>query len=143
MRVPHWLYAMIFLVAAASPAFAQYTLTTRASFDGADGLNPEAGLVLSGGTLYGTTTYGGASYSNSSNGYGEVFSLPSTGGPLNLVGSFNGGTTQFVLGNGGNPESDLTLSGGPNPRRRACSPPARCFWSVAAHTCQTGYRLRK
>jgi uncharacterized repeat protein (TIGR03803 family) len=45
------------------------TLTTLASFNGYNGDEPEAGLTLSGNTLYGTTSGGGA------NDYGTVFAL--------------------------------------------------------------------
>ena len=46
------------------------TITTLASFNGSDGDNPRAGLIMdSSGNLYGTTRDGGA------NGYGTVFEL--------------------------------------------------------------------
>ena len=73
------------------------TITTLASFNGANGESPVAGLTLSGSTLYGTTVDGGA------NGYGEVFSVPVTGGTPTILASFNGR-------NGENPFADLTLS---------------------------------
>ena len=50
------------------------TLTTLASFNGSNGQGPEAGLTLSGNTLYGTTSGGGVY------GWGTVFSLPLGGG---------------------------------------------------------------
>lgn len=46
-----------------------WTETTLATFTGANGAYPEAGLLLIKGTLYGTTTYGGVS------DYGTVFKL--------------------------------------------------------------------
>jgi uncharacterized repeat protein (TIGR03803 family) len=79
------------------------TPNVLASFNGGnDGSDPEAGLTLSGNTLYGTTYKGGGS------GYGEVFSVPVTGGPVApmVLGSFSGGT------NGQFPEAGLTLLGG-------------------------------
>jgi uncharacterized repeat protein (TIGR03803 family)/autotransporter-associated beta strand protein len=91
--------AAICVAAAASPVLAQqYTLTTLASFNDSDGGYPTAGLVLSGGTLYGTAVYGG------SYGYGDVYSVPTTGGTPTALGSFN-------FNNGLEPASSLTLSG--------------------------------
>jgi uncharacterized repeat protein (TIGR03803 family) len=59
---------------AAPHAFGGYTLNTLATFNNTNGEYPEAGLTLSGSTLYGTTYQGGAS------GYGTVFSVPLAGG---------------------------------------------------------------
>jgi len=104
----HLLAAMLLVATAASPAFAQYTLTTLASFSGANGVNPIGGLILSGSTLYGTTYEGGASFQNPAvPGTGEVFSLPTTGGTPTVLASFNLNGT-----NGASPESGLVLSGG-------------------------------
>ena len=50
------------------------TPAVLASFNGSNGKQPYAGLVLSGNTLYGTTVNGGA------NGYGTIFSVPMSGG---------------------------------------------------------------
>jgi uncharacterized repeat protein (TIGR03803 family) len=92
--------AALLLITSVSPAFAQYTLNTLASFSGSpDGSAPVAGLLLSGNTLYGTTQNGGA------NGDGAVFSLPISGGTPTILASFNGTTT------GSAPLSDLILSG--------------------------------
>ena len=93
--------AAIGVAAVAAPAFAGDTLTTLASFNGTNGTAPwpSAGLILSGGTLYGTTSVGGA------DGYGTVFSLPVTGGPVTTLASFN-------VTNGAWPQAGLTLSGG-------------------------------
>src|SRR5277367_5105058 len=82
----------------ASAAKAQDTINTLASFNVGDGAGPQAGLILSGNTLYGTTGYGGA------NGDGTVFSVPVTGGTPTVLASFNGS-------NGKNPYGDLILSG--------------------------------
>ena len=51
-----------------------------ASFNGANGKNPVAGLILSGSTLYGTAFGGGA------NGVGTVFSIPVGGGTVTTAG---------------------------------------------------------
>jgi uncharacterized repeat protein (TIGR03803 family) len=60
---------------------------------------PQAGLILSGGTLYGTTTNGGTS------DYGTVFSVPIAGGGPTILASFDGYS-------GATPYAGLTLSGG-------------------------------
>ena len=86
------------LAAAAPAVHAQgYTLKTLASFDGANGSDPLAGLVISGGTLYGTTAGG--------NTGGTVFSVPITGGTPTTLAVFNGV-------NGSNPHGGLAISGG-------------------------------
>ncbi|MGD0260615.1 MAG: choice-of-anchor tandem repeat GloVer-containing protein [Verrucomicrobiota bacterium] len=46
-----------------------YAFTAESSGINSDGANPQAGLILSGDTLYGTAQYGGSS------GYGTVFSI--------------------------------------------------------------------
>jgi len=97
------------LLLAVHPAQAQtYTLTTLATFNGSNGANPEAGLILSGGTLYGTTWEGGDLSRNNGSGYGygygTVFSVPAAGGAVTTLATFNGG-------NGGFP-GNLILSGG-------------------------------
>ena len=87
-------------IAAAPAVHAQgYTLKTLASFSGANGLSPLAGLAISGSTLYGTTYQGGA------NGYGEVFSVPITGGAPTTLASFS-------IASGVNPSGSLAISGG-------------------------------
>jgi uncharacterized repeat protein (TIGR03803 family) len=60
------------------------TPTVLAVFDGTGESSPQAGVVVSGSTLYGTAEYGGA------DGEGEVFSLPTTGGTPTALASFNG-----------------------------------------------------
>ncbi len=61
------------------------TITTLASFNGADGYSPYAGLIMdSSGNLYGTTVYGGAS------GDGTVFELAHGSGTITTLASFNG-----------------------------------------------------
>jgi uncharacterized repeat protein (TIGR03803 family) len=70
-----------------------------ASFNSANGKFPDAGLTLSGSSLYGTTEEGGA------NGDGTVFSVPITGGTPTVLASFNGTEGSY-------PEAGLTLSAG-------------------------------
>ena len=65
--------AMI-LAATAARAWADLPITTLASFNGANGMNPVAGLTLLGNTLYGTTSSGGAS------DLGRLFAAPIAGG---------------------------------------------------------------
>jgi uncharacterized repeat protein (TIGR03803 family) len=69
---------------------------------GTNGSNPEAGLVLSGGTLYGTTSglYGGGS------SYGTVFRVNTDGSSFSNIYNFTGRT------DGACPEAALVLSGG-------------------------------
>jgi len=70
---------------------------------GTNGSNPEAGLVVSGKTLYGTT-YG--PYYGGSPGYGTVFRVNTDGSRFSNVYSFSGGS------DGANPVAGLVLSGG-------------------------------
>lgn len=65
-----------------------------------DGANPEAGLILSGNTLYGTTVYGGT------NSFGAVFAINTDGSNFNPLYSFTGGS------DGAYPYASLGLSGG-------------------------------
>jgi uncharacterized repeat protein (TIGR03803 family) len=77
-------------------------ITTLASFNGTDGANPQAGLILDGsGNVYGTTYGGGAS------GDGTVFELSQGSGTITPLGSFNGTdgqspTAGLVMDSGGN-----------------------------------------
>src|SRR5580658_5954065 len=76
--------AILALSAAMAIALAGQTLTTLHSFDGADGQNPEGGLVqATNGDLYGTTLAGGA------NGQGTVFKITTTG-TLTTLHGFDG-----------------------------------------------------
>ena len=61
------------------------TITTLASFNGTDGANPYAALVMdSSGNLYGTASAGGASKD------GTVFELAKGSGTITTLASFNG-----------------------------------------------------
>jgi uncharacterized repeat protein (TIGR03803 family) len=64
-----------------------------------DGANPQAGLVLSGNTLYGTANSGGT------NGYGTVFSINTDGTGFTNLHSFTG------MSDGATPQAGLVLSG--------------------------------
>ena len=71
------------------------------SFSGnSDGANPQAGLFLSGNTLYGTTQYGGSS------GNGTVFVVSTNGAGYTNLYSFSNGNSD-----GANPAAGLILSG--------------------------------
>jgi len=71
-----------------------YTFT-----NGSDGSSPQAGLILSGATLYGAAAYGG------SDGYGTLFAVPTNGSAFDLLHAFSNG------GDGAYPQADLLLSG--------------------------------
>jgi uncharacterized repeat protein (TIGR03803 family) len=66
---------------------------------GTDGSEPEAGLILSGNTLYGTASHGG------NNAAGTVFSIQTDGTGFTNVYIFNGGNDGLA------PEASLVLSG--------------------------------
>jgi uncharacterized repeat protein (TIGR03803 family) len=77
-----------------------FTATSSSAPNGnTDGANPQAGLILSGNTLYGTTYQGGSS------GYGAVFALNRNGTGFTNLHSFTGGS------NGAFPYARLILSG--------------------------------
>ena len=71
------------------------------SFNGSDGNNPMAELVLSGGTLYGTTRFGGLSNAPTPYGLGTVFKLNTDGSGYTVLKAFSGDT----------PMAGLVLSG--------------------------------
>ena len=77
-----------------SPSYPNYPHTNR------DGAFPQAGLVLSGNTLYGTADGGGAF------GFGTVFSIRTDGSNFTNLYTFTGGN------DGANPLAGLILSGG-------------------------------
>ncbi|MGA3065690.1 MAG: choice-of-anchor tandem repeat GloVer-containing protein [Tepidisphaeraceae bacterium] len=68
------------------------TILGSFNFDGSNGEDPEAGLVLSGSTLYGTTENGGA------NDDGVIFSEPISGGTPTVVASLSSSTGDVPLG---------------------------------------------
>ena len=80
------------------------SVTVLASFNGSDGNRPQAGLTLSGSTLYGTTYEGGNLSLNGGAGDGTVFSVPLSGGSVTVLAAFNGS-------NGWSPQAGLTLGG--------------------------------
>src|SRR5438477_12432837 len=89
----------------ARPGTAQI-FTTLHSFDGSDGINPYAGLVLSGSNLYGTAVAGG------SFGSGAVFKLNTDGTGFTNLHTFT--ATSGSMGtnsDGSNPIGGLVLSG--------------------------------
>ncbi|MGA2442318.1 MAG: choice-of-anchor tandem repeat GloVer-containing protein [Tepidisphaeraceae bacterium] len=92
------------LAGTASPAPAQYTLTTLANFSAGNGTNPYAGLAVVGNSLYGTTLDGGNLSLNYGKGGGTVFSVPITGGSPTTLALFNGN-------NGISPYGSLTVVG--------------------------------
>ncbi len=103
---PGWVLAALIAALSWTPAgqLAAQTLATLHAFSAlgstnADGANPQAGLILSGNTLYGTAQNGGTS------GYGAVFSVNTDGTGLTSLHSFTGGS------DGANPQAGLILSG--------------------------------
>src|SRR5450759_3417370 len=75
------------------------TFTNLHSFTGSDGANPQAGLILSGTTLYGTAFQGGSS------GNGTVFAINTNGTGFTNLHSFIYGS------DGASPYAGLILSG--------------------------------
>jgi uncharacterized repeat protein (TIGR03803 family) len=79
--------------------------TVLKHFTGSDGRNPEAGLTLSGSTLYSTTYLGGTNGTNGGSlGYGTVFKVNTDGTGYTVLKHFTGS-------DGRNPYAGLTLSG--------------------------------
>ncbi len=80
------------------------TITTLASFNGTNGSQPKAGLLMDGsGNLYGTAERGGAS------GYGTVFEVVHGGGTITALASFN-----FDGSSGALPQGSLVMDGSGN-----------------------------
>jgi hypothetical protein len=94
----------VFEIAKTAQGYAS-TPTTLVSFNGTNGSQPYAGLIVDAhGDLFGTTAYGGNGYGNGGLGVGTVFEIAKTGNgyastPTTLV-SFNGT-------NGANPFGSL------------------------------------
>ena len=86
------LAASLALLVCAERANAQYTLTTLATFNGANGASPVAGLIIDpAGNLYGTTTLGGDLTLNGGYGLGTVFKVAADGShTLTTLATFNG-----------------------------------------------------
>lgn len=115
------LLAVFWLIVVAE-ATAQ-TCTNLHNFNGNDGANPEAGLILSGNTLYGTTSAGG-SFSN-----GTIFAIHTDGTCFTNLHIFTAvvqvyegsfpmpGSSlplpvyEYTNGDGANPQAGLILSG--------------------------------
>jgi uncharacterized repeat protein (TIGR03803 family) len=78
-----------------------FTATSSGIYSGtnSDGAHPQAGLILSGNTLYGTSEYGG------SYGYGTIFAISTNGMGFTNLYSFTGGS------DGESPYAGLILSG--------------------------------
>src|SRR5208283_3775116 len=88
----------LFAINTVGPVFTVlHTFTGTANNN--DGANPEAGLILSGNTLYGTT-YGGGS-----NELGTVFAINTNGLDYTILYNLNGGS------DGAYPYAGLVLAG--------------------------------
>jgi uncharacterized repeat protein (TIGR03803 family) len=71
-----------------------------------DGADPQGGLVLSGGTLYGTTSSGGT------NGSGTLFSINTNGAGFKTLHTFSGIALTSTNSDGADPVGGLVASGG-------------------------------
>jgi uncharacterized repeat protein (TIGR03803 family) len=76
-----------------------FTATDPNTGSNSDGATPDAGLVLSGDTLFGVTKYGGSS------GNGTLFKVNTDGTGFTTLRRFTGGS------DGGRPYAELTVSG--------------------------------
>jgi uncharacterized repeat protein (TIGR03803 family) len=76
-----------------------YSFAATSNYTNSDGANPQAGLILSGNTLYGTAVQGGSS------GVGTVFAVQTNGTGFTNLHSFTYGS------DGGYPNVGLILSG--------------------------------
>lgn len=82
---------------------ANNVLTTLASFSGANGSHPSAGVVDSMGRLYGTTYFGGSGFDGTAtSGIGTIFRFDPVDGSLTTLVSFSGS-------NGSHPAYRLTV----------------------------------
>jgi len=85
-----------------------FTAVSGSSFTNSDGANPDAGLILSGNTLYGTAEYGGS-------GNGTVFAVNTNGTGFTTLHSFTASSTNssgvYTNSDGSQPVAGLILSG--------------------------------
>jgi uncharacterized repeat protein (TIGR03803 family) len=81
-----------------------HTFTASVSGINSDGVEPYAGLILSGNTLYGTTPGGGT------NGNGTVFAVSTTGGGFSVLHTFTA-SVSGINSDGAEPYAGLILSG--------------------------------
>ncbi|HEY3915901.1 MAG TPA: choice-of-anchor tandem repeat GloVer-containing protein [Verrucomicrobiae bacterium] len=81
-----------------------HEFTTLSDIANTDGANPHAGVILSGGTLYGTTSAGGTG------GCGAVFAVGTNGQRFTNIHSFTA-LNNNTNSDGANPQGSLILSG--------------------------------
>ena len=81
-------------------SFSATSTNSSGAYTNSDGDGPEAGLILSGNTLYGTAAYGGSS------GAGTVFAVNTDGTGFTNLHSFDG-----YPSDGYDPQAGLVLSG--------------------------------
>ncbi len=106
-------YGAIFAIHTDGSGFTNlHSFSTATTFPtNSDGLNPNAGLVLSGNTLFGTTRQGG------SLGWGTVFRINTDGSGLTELKAFAGlamDPVSYIYGNddGAEPQTHLVLADG-------------------------------
>jgi uncharacterized repeat protein (TIGR03803 family) len=99
MRMKLLCLATFAMAMTAAQLTAQVFTTLHSFTGGSDGAQPNAGLVLSGNTLYGAAYIGGGS------GEGTVFKVNTDGTGFKVLESFNGGNNEAY------PETRLLLSG--------------------------------
>ncbi|MDQ6631180.1 MAG: hypothetical protein M3Y82_05420, partial [Verrucomicrobiota bacterium] len=75
-----------------------HSFTARNNFTNSDGINPFAGVILTGDTLYGTTDFSGPARR------GTVFKVTTNGSDFTTLHSFTGGSDGYI------PEVRLILS---------------------------------
>lgn len=95
----------------APPVFTNiYAFSALSNGTNADGSSPQAGLLLSGDTIYGVT------YSGGSAGKGVIYRVNTNGGSFTNLHSFAATATNaigiFTNRDGANPVAELVLSGG-------------------------------
>jgi uncharacterized repeat protein (TIGR03803 family) len=82
-----------------------HSLMAAHSGTNSDGVDPYAGLFLSGNSLYGTAAYGGT------NGYGTVFSVSTNGSNFITLHTFTIPSSSGTNSDGAEPAAGLILSG--------------------------------